>query len=233
MTTLTYKLEQFEGPIDLLLVLISKNKVNILDIPISLILKQFMEQIEAMKQHDLEITADFLTVAAHLIYIKSKMLLPDEKEEEEADPREILVKMLLEYKRYKTLAEEFENMSDGYSNIFTKDTDIIEKDNKYKKTHNINELELAFRNSFKKIKRRLPPPVSSFNGIVNKTVISVLSRAVRIMKGLRKYGSINLSSLFDSTKNKSEKVATFLAVLELIRNKRLKIDRDDNIKIVK
>ena len=98
-----FKLEVFEGPLDLLLKLISKHKINIYDIPIALVLDQYMESIEGMKQIDLDVASEFMTMAAYLLYIKSQTLLPRHEEEQE-DPRENLVRLLLEYQRYKAVA---------------------------------------------------------------------------------------------------------------------------------
>ena len=110
MSELSFKLEIFEGPLDLLLFLIQKNKVNIYDIPISLITEQYLKHLEEMEKHDLEISSEFLVMAARLLYIKSKMLLPKHEElesEEEEDPRQELIQNLVEYKKYKEVSHFF------------------------------------------------------------------------------------------------------------------------------
>ncbi|MBQ3824014.1 MAG: segregation/condensation protein A, partial [Clostridia bacterium] len=120
---ISYKIGDFSGPLDLLLTLISKNKIDIFDIPIALILDQYYEYIDKMKEERLEVTADFTAMAAELVYIKSRMMLPLPEEEEGEDPRENLVRMLLEYKRYKDVLEDFQKVSDGWVSSYTKEPD--------------------------------------------------------------------------------------------------------------
>ena len=110
MEKLSFKLEVFEGPLDLLLFLIQKNKVSIYDIPVSIITEQYMEYLKLMETNDLEISSEFLVMAARLLYIKSKMLLPKHEElegEEEEDPRQELIQNLVEYKKYKEVSKFF------------------------------------------------------------------------------------------------------------------------------
>ena len=157
-----FKLEVFEGPLDLLLKLISKHKINIYDIPIALVLDQYMESIEGMKRIDLDVASEFLTMAAYLLYIKSQTLLPKHEEEEE-DPRENLVRMLLEYQRYKAVAA-------GLQELYTKDCcravraqQEPEADGAYRRRHSPYELASAYAGIFKRVKTKLPPPVSAFH----------------------------------------------------------------------
>ena len=125
---LSFKLEVFEGPLDLLLYLIDKNKVNIYDIPIASITEQYFEYLELMEQTDLDVSSDFVVIAANLIYIKSKMLLPkhNDKEELEEDPRDELVEKLLEYKRYKEIAKVLsDNENSNYYVYYKTQSDTI------------------------------------------------------------------------------------------------------------
>lgn len=224
MEKLSFKLNTFEGPLDLLLHLISKNKVNIYDIPIAVILEQYMEYLNNMKEMDLEVTADFLTMASQLILIKTRMLLPKHEEEEEEDPRDILVRMLLEYKRFKEAATRLSKMSGPLNSVFVKDCDELEPDLEYKGTHNSSELYDAYLLAVRRIKRRLPPPVSSFKGIVGRTIVSVSEKAIFVLRRLFRKGSVPFDNLFTGAKSRSEIVATFLAVLELAKNNRLSVD---------
>ena len=123
----TFKLEVFDGPLDLLLFLIAKNKVSIYDIPIALILEQYMEYIEDLKKMDLEVSSEFIEMAANLMYIKSKMLLPKPPEDEE-DPREQLALALAEYKRYKTVIEPMREMNKKAGITYTRTMQVMEFD---------------------------------------------------------------------------------------------------------
>ncbi len=226
MQQLSYNLEVYKGPLDLLLNLIAKNKVNIYDIPISLILEQYLEHIRGMKEFDLEVTADFLAMASQLLLIKSRMLLPTYNDQKEEDPREQLVRLLLEYKRYKEVVANFFNNSNSYSSIYVRDTEQLELDNTYSSNHSLEELHFAYKQTIKRIKRRLPPPVNSFSDIVGKVFVSVNSKVIFVLRRLLKKGVINFSSLFDNAKSRSEIVATFLAILELTKSKRVKVSEN-------
>ena len=125
MEAVTFKLQMFEGPLDLLLHLIQKNKVNIYDIPITTITEQYMDYIDLMNEMDLEVTGEFLVVAAQLLYIKSKMLLPKEEKEEEEDPRTELIDRLVEYAKYKGVVEYLDD-NQGHANyLFFKEAQAL------------------------------------------------------------------------------------------------------------
>lgn len=220
----TFKLECFEGPLDLLLMLISKNKINIYDIPIAVLLEQYLEKLGEMSAMDLDVTSEFLTMASHLIYIKSQMLLPRHSEEEEEDPRERLVRMLMEYKRYKAVVTYLAEKSGVGANRFAKKPDKIETADEYSITHDAAELINAYKASLKRIKRRLPPPVTSFQGIVGKTVTSVSEKLVGLLRKLVTHRSIRYKSLFKKARSRSDIVATFLAVLEILKIRRVELD---------
>lgn len=227
MEKISYHLEVFDGPLDLLLSLISKNKINIYDIPVSEVLSQYMEHIESMKKMDLEVTSDFLSMASQLLFIKSQMLLPRYEEEEE-DPRENLVKMLLEYQRYKAVAESMSSLFKEGSGRFVKEPDTIEFDDTYMHRHSTDELYNAYLAVLKRVKRRLPPPVTSFTGIVGHTIVSVSTKVINILRSLLRKRSLSYNNLFSTSKSRSEVVATFLAVLELAKNKRVNIKDEEN-----
>ena len=226
MESIAVKLEAYEGPLDILLGLINKNKINIYDIPIHMILGQYMEQIKLMERQKLNVTADFLSMAAHLVFIKSAMLLPRYEDEEGQDPREELVRLLLEYSRYKTAAESFREMSAPFYNVFIKSPDILEIDKEYGGQHSLDELLSAYNDTLKRTKRKLPPPVTSFTGIVSRSFVTVSSRTVFVLKKLLKNTKVSFGSLFVPAKSRSEIVATFLAVLELTRSGKIHITQD-------
>lgn len=229
MSQLTFNLESFKGPLDLLLVLIKKNKVNIYDIPISEILEQYLEVMAQMKELDLEISSEFLVLAATLLQIKSKMLLPQEEEEDETDPREELVKRLLEYKMFKEKGDFFrEKENSGYKKFF-KLPDAIEAPPTVYDYSNLDGQALfnAYKVTLIKQERKLLPPKKAFSGIVGRERASVRERVKRIWSRLLNNTKMRFKDIFSGTKTRSEAVASFLAVLELIKLKKIYVDGDD------
>ncbi|MBR2916071.1 MAG: segregation/condensation protein A [Clostridia bacterium] len=237
MEQLSFRVEAFEGPLDLLLTLIKKNKVNIYDIPISEILEQYLEVIAQMEALDLEISSEFLVLAATLLQIKSRMLLPAEDEEEEGeDPREELVRRLVEYKRFKEKAEYLRGRENlGYTRFY-KAPEYIERPVvpfDYS-TVSVQNLLISYKVSYMKLERKLPPPKKSFEGIVGHEKISVKSRVSNIWKKLIKTGKTKFLELFRRIKSRPEAVASFLAVLELIKLKKVAVEGDmDNLEITR
>lgn len=231
MTTLKpqYKLENFEGPLDLLLVLISKNKLNIYDISISELLEQYMEQIDFMQRENLEIASEFLEMAARLVHIKSVSLLP-RHEEAEALTLE-LTGQLIEYQQCKEAAEHIKS-------VFTFDRLVrnpadIPMDNKYEGRHEPIELVQALNMAIGKGKSMLPPKPESFSAIVTKKIVSVTSQVVSVLRKLWKTKTASFKSIFEGKKDKSERVAAFLAVLELVKGKRIRVEGDGDEAVVK
>lgn len=217
----------FDGPLDLLLHLISKNKVNIYDIPITEILEQYNASLHEMEERDLNITCDFVAMSAQLLYIKSKMLLPIHEEADEEDPRSQLVEMLLEYQKIKEVSGVLHSRSEIGGKLFVKPQEIIELDKKYKYVHNKIDLKNAVFRILERVENKLPPPISSFDGIVGREVCSVASKTAAILKKLLKTGITTFKSLFKSVGTRSEVVATFLAVLELCKSNRILISEDE------
>ena len=229
MEQLSFHVEAYEGPLDLLLTLIKKNKVNIYDIPISEILEQYLDAMEEMKRFDLEVSSEFLVLAATLLQIKSKMLLPSEDEEEETeDPREELVRRLIEYKRFKEKAEYMKTRENlGYTRFY-KAPEYIERPVvpfDYS-TVTPENLLVSYKVAYMKLERTLPPPKKSFEGIVGHEKVSVKSRVKNIWKNLIKKGKTKFKDLFSGVRTRSEAVASFLAVLELIKLKKITVDGD-------
>ncbi len=227
MEQLSFRVEAFEGPLDLLLTLIKKNKVNIYDIPISEILEQYLDAIAEMEKFDLEVSSEFLVLAATLLQIKSKMLLPSEDDEEEGeDPREELVRRLIEYKRFKEKAEFLRSRENlGYTRFY-KVPEYIERPVipfDYSKITAENLL-ISYKVSYMKLERKLPPPKTSFEGIVGHERVSVKSRVKDIWKRLIKKGKTKFMDLFRGVKSRSEAVASFIAVLELIKLKKIMVE---------
>ena len=230
MEQLSFKVLDFEGPLDLLLTLIRKNKVSIYDIPINLIVSQYFDVMQQMKEYNLEISSEFLVLAATLLQIKSRMLLPKPEEDEEEDPREELVRRLEEYKRIKAAAAYLDERKHIGESYFFKEPDKIERppaEWNYSKLTPEN-LVLAYKTAYTKMERRLPPPKQSFEGIVGHEKISVRSRAARLWSKLKKRTKVFFKELSVGAKSKPEAVASFLAVLEMVKMNRLKIEYDES-----
>lgn len=220
-----FHLENFDGPLDLLLHLIAKNKVSIYDIPIAEILDQYMEVLHAAKAMDLDVAGDFVAMAAQLVYIKSKMLLPRHEEEEEEDPRTSLVEMLLEYQRIKETASFFREKGEMGRDIFVKPPELLgDAPREYRQS--ITDLIRAANNMLRRAQRRVPPPASAFSGIVGREPVPVEGRITSILKRFLHHVRLPFRRLFDDATSRSEIVATFLAVLELSKNRRIRLEGD-------
>ena len=228
MGDLTYKLEVFEGPLDLLLSLINKNKVSIHDIPIALILRQYLEYIDAMNSFNLEVTSEFIVMASHLVFIKSKMLLPRQDEEAGEDPRSVLVETLLEYQRFKEVSGFFQKRGEIGRNTFVKPPEQIEKDRSVQ-PHDSDNLLTAIRSILNRNQRRMPPPVSLFTGIVGHETVPVEMMVESIMARIA-IKPCRLEELFAETGGRSEIVAVFLALLELCKDGRVDVTEEGQVR---
>lgn len=232
MEQLKFKLDSFEGPLDLLLMLIRKNKLNIYDIPISIILDQYLSVMNEMKEMDLEISSEFLVLAATLLQIKSKMLLPkpEEDDEDDTDPREELVRRLAEYKKVKESIGFFKGRENIGASMFFKSPDAIERppaELNYA-TLTPENLILAYRRAYQRLERKTPPPKQSFRGIVGHEKVSVRSRVAAIWNRLKTKTATLFKELFSGVKTRPEAVASFLASLELIKLKKIRVEYDEN-----
>ncbi len=222
MEKLSYKLDVFEGPLDLLLHLIEKNKLNIYDIQISELLEQYMQQIDIMQQQDLDVSGEFLAMASRLVQIKSAMLLP--KYEEGEEMRKELSGQLIEYQKCKRVAQMLSRKISFDS--FCREPAKIKADMTYKRSHEPEYLVSAYLAAVGRGKAKIPPTKEAFSGIVTRRIVSVSSKIIGVMKKLWGGKSKKYSSMFDDASDKSELVATFLAILELIKGKRVRIDGD-------
>jgi segregation and condensation protein A len=225
MEKLSFKLPVFEGPLDALLYLISKNKLNIYDIPISELLEQYMEYLSLMSDMDLEITSDFLEMASRLVQIKSSMLLP--KDDKEPDEKQKFIAALIEYKTCKAMAQALKERGIGFD-TFTREPQEIEIEQTYKLKHDAEILRSAYLALGDRIKSRRKPTTDEFKGVVGRKVVSVTSRIIHVIKRLFIEGKKSFYSFFDDSTGRSEAVATFLALLELVRSKRIAIDDDSD-----
>jgi len=225
MDAICYKVADFEGPLDLLLTLISKNKMNIYDINITELLNQYMQQIELFKENNMDVASEFLEMAARLVYIKSAMLLP--KYDDDVDPRAELSGELLEYQVCKEIAQRLSTMTEGF-NRFVRLPAPVPINKNYRRNHMPEELITAYMNAVGRGMRKLPPPAETFTPLVAKKIVSVSSKVVYVLRNLRNNIKVRFSSLFEKAESRSELVATFLAVLELIKTRRVKADGDGN-----
>lgn len=229
MDALLYKLDTFEGPLDLLLALIKKNKVSIYDIPIVEITAQYLEAIDGIEQSELEYTSEFLVMAAQLLLIKSRMLLPKDEKEEEEDPREDLANRLIEYQKFKEASLELRKteFSSRYM-IFRDEEKIKFPVPEYSRSHPISALTDAFNSILARRLRKQPPEKKAFSGIVGREKVSVDDMVEKICKSLSKHKNVGFKSLFRYDDSKPEMIATFLAVLEMIKLNKIRADYDEN-----
>ena len=219
--TLSYKLDVFEGPLDLLLNLIAKNKLNIYDIPIAELLEQYMAQIHEMQAADMDVASEFLEMAARLVHIKSVSLLP--KKEEEAALKQELTGQLLEYQQCKEAAMRLRERF-SLDGIVRAQADIP-ADLTYKRHHKPQELLSAYLSMLGKKKPPEPPkPEDTISKLITRRVVSVASQIVFVLRSLWKKRHVSLKELFRGKNDPSERVAAFLAVLELVKDKRLRVD---------
>ena len=241
---LTVKLQVFEGPLDLLLYLLDKNKVNIYDIPIVEITAQYMEYIAEMKRQDLDVLSEFLGMAATLIDIKSKMLLPrdSDDEEEETDPRAELVQQLLEYKMYKCMAYELKDRQVDAQRVMFKKPTIPEEVLEYQEPLNVEELvsdiTLAKLNEiFKSIMRKQQDkidPLRSKFGKIEKEEVSLEEKTEYLENYATTHKHFSFRSLLEAQSSKEEVIVTFLAILELMKTGKILISQEhifDDIQI--
>lgn len=220
--SLSFKLEIFEGPLELLLNLIAKNKVNIYDIPIFVIFEQYMDYIHRMEMFNMEVASSFIVFAAELMLIKSRMLLPPKEDQE--DPRKELVDLLLEYQKAKKTAEVLHNRELTYATSYEKPPEKIELEPEYTLTHEISILKEAYERVYR---RRLEfdeaqgSPDALGNLITATRIITVNEKIVHVLKKLIRTKKCLLTNLFEDVSSRNEAVATFLALLELIKGKRI------------
>mgnify|MGYP005834561675 CR=1 FL=1 len=236
------KIEKFEGPLDLLFHLIEKNKMNIYDIPISEITDQYMDYLFSMKQMDLEIASEFLVMASALLHIKSKMLLPKPKKEEnsqeEEDPRQQLVVSLLEYKKYKQFSMQLSDRMELWSKVFYKEPEMIEFA-KIEKLINLCPFELrrTYLHIMGRNAKKANPGASNITEILKTEKVTLKSKINEIISLLARKAVIIFSSVFSLAKrSRTEVVTGFLAVLELAKLKKIRIEQDyitGDIKITK
>ena len=225
MDALTYRLDQFEGPLDLLLTLIQKNKVSITDIPISLICDQYMEYIVNARELDMDVASEFLVMASELMLIKSKMLLPREETEED-DPRATLTDALLRYQQAKEAAAKLTPMYAYYSGRMVKDTDEISIDKTFVQDQDVTSLCAAIRRIVAYNNALEKAATTTFTPMISKPIIPVEIKIVSIIKHIEKRGVASLSDLLCDEVTLPDMIASFLGVLELIKVRKILVQEN-------
>lgn len=227
MPDVTFHLEVFDGPLDLLLHLLSKNKIEIKDIPIAEILEQYLEYLEAMQRMDIELTGDFIAMAAQLVYIKSRMLLPVHDDEESDDPRAELVEALLDYQRVKMAGQLLLSRYKTAGDVFVRQREIMAPDEDQLYGNTLEQLFHAMAAVLENAAKKLPPTVEALEGIVNVEKMPVSDVMDMISSRFELSRRLSFIELISGARDRSEMVAVFLAVLELSRLDRIDIIEDE------
>ena len=221
-------MEDFDGPLDLILHLLSKNKIEIRDIQISLLLDQYLEWMEQREQLNLEIASEFVTMAAHLVYIKTRMLLSIDDEEAMSE-MELLMAALEEHKHHdsylkiKAVTEPLGRRYEYGRDYIVKTQEPVRTEKTYRYVHDKNDLLTAMNAVLERADDKLPPPARAFEGIVGREPYPVSDKARAIVERLTQFGVTRFRALFRQSRSRSEVVATFLAILELCKASRIRL----------
>lgn len=223
-----FKLEDFEGPLDLLLYLVSKNKMNIYDIEIVALIDQYVSMVNGLPVYQMESASEFIEMAARLVQMKSYFLLP--KSEEAERMREELTGMLVEYSACKEVAARLRGMAEGvYAAV--REPAEVELDAEYRLRHDVYLLEEAYNALQGRSRQKQPPRQEQFEPLTTAPFVSVTSRIIHVLRGLMTGRVKRLRQLFVQGGGRSQTVATFLAVLELMRAGRIAIADDESLTV--
>lgn len=228
MESLTFKLEDFEGPLDLLLHLIAKNKMDLYDIPIFELIEQYTAIIDTLQRNRLDVASEFIDMAAQLVQMKSYLLLPRSEEAERM--KQELQGQLIEYNACKRIAKKMGAMQ-GRTYYAVRKPMVVEFDSEYTMQHDKSLLPQAWFSLMGRSVRRAKPNQERFEPLVTAPFVSVASRVVHVLRGMMAGRFTSLKQLFAKTGGKSETVATFLAVLELVRAGRMTISDDESLSV--
>ena len=227
-------MEDFEGPLDVIFLLLSKNKIEIQDVSITAILEQYLAYLDEMKRLDMEIASEFITMASHLMLIKTKMLLSAAEQAEAESELDLLRQSLVERQRKEAMEQirvavaQLEPRNEIGRCIFTKDPEPLRKDRTYQYKHEPIDLLRALDTIAERNNKQLPPPTNNFKGIVGKEPYPVSRKSGELLRKLLLRGVERLKNLFKGSKSRSEIVATFLAVLELCKTGSARLEDDIN-----
>ena len=225
---LTYRLETFEGPLDLLLSLIQKNKVDITDIPISLICDQYMAYITEAERLDMDLASEFIVMASELMLIKSRMLLPKVEEEEE-DPRANLAETLLKYQQAKAAAAMLGKAYPIFSGRMVKDTDEISVDKTFVADQSVTSLCLAVRRIIAYREEHPRADKVTFTPMIAKPIVPVEAKIVGILRHFETKERVSMTSLIDDAVSLPDMIAVFLGILELVKLRRIVLVESDHV----
>ncbi len=231
------KINVFEGPLDLLLHLIEKNKIDIYDIPIVEITDQYMEYIHAMEKEDLGVMSEFMVMAATLIDIKCRMLLPKEVDEqgEEEDPRAELVAKLLEYKMYKYMSYELKDRMDDAAGVFYKKPTVPGEVLEYREPVEpqtliagltLEKLNAIYKSIIRKQEDKIDPIRSKF-GKIEKEEISLSDKMLQMREYAKKHRRFRFHQLFEEQHSRVQVIVTFLSILELMKMGHIHVNQED------
>ena len=226
--TITFKLEDFEGPLDLLLYLVSKNKMNIYDIEIVALIDQYVSMVNGLPVYQMESASEFIEMAARLVQMKSYFLLP--KSEEAERMKEELTGMLVEYSACKEVAAQLRSMAEGVYTVVREPAEV-ELDTEYRLRHDVYLLEEAYNALQGRSRQKQPPRQEQFEPLTTAPFVSVTSRIIHVLRGLMTGRVRRLRLLFVKEGGRSQTVATFLAVLELVRAGRIAIADDESLTV--
>ena len=226
-------MEDFEGPLDVIFLLLSKNKIEIQDVSITAILEQYLAYLEEMKRLDMEIASEFITMASHLMLIKTKMLLSAAEAAEAESELDELRQQLIERQRREAIEQiriaitDLEPRNDVGRCVFVKQPEPLPKDSTYRYQHEPEDLLQALADIAERSARQLPPPTVNFKGIVGKEPYPVGRKAKELIRTLVLRGFERLRNLFRGNRSRSEIVATFLAILELCKTNNVALEEDE------
>ena len=237
-------MEDFEGPLDVIFLLLSKNKIEIQDVSITAILEQYLAYLDEMKRLDMEIASEFITMASHLMLIKTKMLLSAAEAAEAETELDKLRQSLIERQRREAMEQirvaitELEPRNEVGRCLFTKQPEPLRRDETYRYQHEPEDMLRALDEIAERNQRRLPPPTVNFKGIVGKEPYPVTRKAAELVRRLVLRGVEALKNLFKGSKSRSEVVATFIAILELCKTNSVVLEDDvtgenPNVRLIK
>ena len=227
-------LEDFEGPLDVILELLSKNKIEIQDVSITAILTQYLAYLDEMKRLDMEIASEFITMASHLMLIKTKMLLSAAEQAEAESELDLLRQTLMERKRKEAMDQirlavtELEPRNEIGRSLFTKEPEPLKREQGYRYKHDVSDLLRALDLITERNARQLPPPTTNFQGSVGKEPYPIGKKTGEVLRQLVLRGVERMKNLFRGNQSRSEVVATFLAILDLCKTNAVTLEDDVN-----
>ena len=232
--TRTEEMEDFEGPLDVIFLLLSKNKIEIQDVSITAILEQYLAYLDEMKRLDMDIASEFIAMASNLMLIKTKMLLSAAEAAEAESELDQIRQQLIERQRkeaiesVRTAVSWLEPRNEIGRCLFTKEPEPLRRDQTYRYQHDVQDLLRALDTIAERSARRLPPPTVNFKGIVGKEPYPIGRKTGEVLRQLLLRGMEKLKNLFNGNRSRSEIVATFLAVLDLCKTNSVSLEDDVN-----